>query len=212
MIFVENQVIKIENGITYLKLSNLSNDKIKLNQVELGSVEKISNSEIKSLNSPELSVNFTSSHEHLSSLKPQPQEEYGMTKTDFLQQFDLKHLPENVKTRVENILWDFKWTFARHKSDYGLTHLITHKISTEGPPIKKSPYKTPYHLKPWLESQIKEMEDQGIIKESISDWCFPLVIVRKKDNTWRLCIDFRSLNAVTVKDVMKLPRIDTILI
>ena len=43
MIFVENQVIKIENGITYLKLSNLSNNKIKLNQIEIGSVEKNSN-------------------------------------------------------------------------------------------------------------------------------------------------------------------------
>ena len=34
---------------------------------------------------------------------------------------------------------------------------------------------------------------------------------KKKDNTWRLCIDFRALNTVTVKDVTKLPRIDTIL-
>jgi hypothetical protein len=131
---MENQVIKIENGITYLKLSNLSNNKVKLNQITLGSVEKISNSEIKSLSSPELSINFTS-HEEMSS-KPQPQEKYGMTKTDFLQQFDLEHLPENIKTRVGNILWDFRWTFARHKADCGLTLLITHKIPTQGTPIK----------------------------------------------------------------------------
>ncbi|KAK2703677.1 hypothetical protein QYM36_017973 [Artemia franciscana] len=55
------------------------------------------------------------------------------------------------------------------------------------------------------------METQGVIKEAVSEWCFPLVIVRKKDNTWRCCVDFRALNAVTVKDVMKFPRIDSIL-
>ncbi|KAK2703616.1 hypothetical protein QYM36_017918, partial [Artemia franciscana] len=59
--------------------------------------------------------------------------------------------------------------------------------------------------------QIKDMETQGVIKEAVSEWCFPLVIVRKKDNTWRCCVDFRALNAVTVKDVMKFPRIDSIL-
>jgi hypothetical protein len=68
---------------------------------------------------------------------------------------------------VGHILWDFRWTFARHKADCGLTHLINHKIPTQGPPIKKSPYKTPYHLKPWLNDQIKEMEEQGIIKEGL---------------------------------------------
>jgi hypothetical protein len=54
------------------------------------------------------------------------------------------------------------------------------KITTQGPQIKKSSYKTPYHLKPWIDDQIKEMEEQGIIKESVSKWRFPLVIVKKK--------------------------------
>ena len=64
-IFVEKQIVKIEKGITYLKLSNLSNNKVKLNQIALGSAEKISNTEIKSLSSSELSVSFTS-HEQMS--------------------------------------------------------------------------------------------------------------------------------------------------
>ena len=95
--------------------------------------------------------------------------------------------------------------FRQTQSDYGLTHLIKHKIPTEGPLIRKQPYKTPYHLLLWLDVQIKDMEKQGVIKEAVSE-CFPLVIVRKKDNTWRCCVGCRALNAVTVKDVMKLPR------
>jgi hypothetical protein len=100
---------------------------------------------------------------------------------------------------------------ARHKANYGLTHLITHKILTKGPPIKNSLYKTTYYLRSWLDNQIKVMEEQGGIKEGVSEWCFPLATVRKKDDTWRLCIDFRALSAVTVKDGMKLPGIETIL-
>jgi len=51
--------------------------------------------------------------------------------------------------------------FARHKPDYGLRHLITHKIPTQGHPIRKSPYENPYHLRSWLDGQIKEMETQS---------------------------------------------------
>jgi len=54
------------------------------------------------------------------------------------------------------------------------------------------------------------MEEQEVSKEGVSKWCFSLVIVIKKDNTWRCCVDFRALTAVTVKDV-ELPRIVRIL-
>ena len=120
---MENKIIKIEKGIAYLKLSNLSSNEVKLNKAKLGTAEKISNTNIKSLRSQELSINFTS-QEHVPP-KPQPQENYGMIKTNFLKHFNLEHLPENTKTREKNILWDYKWTFARHEADYGLTYLIT---------------------------------------------------------------------------------------
>jgi hypothetical protein len=79
--FVEYQIIKIENGIAYLKLSNLSSDKVKLNQIFLGSAEKISNTDFKSQGSQKLSINFTSQGQISS--KPQPEQNYGMAKTDF---------------------------------------------------------------------------------------------------------------------------------
>ncbi|KAK2726141.1 hypothetical protein QYM36_000559 [Artemia franciscana] len=45
------------------------------------------------------------------------------------------------------------------------------KIPTKGPPIRKKPYKTPYHLRSWVDKQIKDMETQGVIKEAVSEWC-----------------------------------------
>jgi hypothetical protein len=50
--------------------------------------------------------------------------------------------------------------------------------------------------------------DQGIIEYSTSPWVAPVVLVFKKDGTLRLCIDFRRLNDITLKDSFPLPRID----
>jgi len=55
------------------------------------------------------------------------------------------------------------------------------------------------------------MKSQGIIKESFSLWFSLAVIVRRKDGTLRFCVDYRKLNAVTVKDSYLLSRIDDLL-
>ena len=55
---------------------------------------------------------------------------------------------------------------------------------------------------------LKGMKDCGVIQESHSPWASPIVLVRKKDGTTRLCIDYRRLNLRTIRDSYALPRID----
>ncbi|XP_058807546.1 uncharacterized protein LOC131673522 [Phymastichus coffea] len=55
---------------------------------------------------------------------------------------------------------------------------------------------------------INDMHKQGVIEESSSSWCSPVVLKRKKDDTWRFCVDFRKLNDKTIKDSYPLPRIN----
>jgi len=66
-------------------------------------------------------------------------------------------------------------------------------------------------LKEEVNKIINEMKENGVIEESHSPWISPAVLVKKKDGSLRFCVDYRKLNAITVKDSYPLPRIDDIL-
>ena len=59
-----------------------------------------------------------------------------------------------------------------------------------------------------LKTQLQELVDRGFIRPSISPWGAPVLFVKKKDDTWRLCIDYRQLNKVAIRNKYPLPRID----
>ena len=72
-------------------------------------------------------------------------------------------------------------------------------------PISLPPYRmAPAELKE-LKVQLQELVDRGF---SISPWGAPMLFVKKKDGTWRLCVDYRQLNKVTIRNKYPLPRID----
>ncbi|GJX35542.1 putative nucleotidyltransferase, ribonuclease H [Tanacetum coccineum] len=72
--------------------------------------------------------------------------------------------------------------------------------------------KSPYHLAPSeleeLSGQLKELQDKGFIRPSSSPWGAPVLFVKKKDGSFSMCIDYRELNKLTVKNRYPLPRID----
>ncbi|KAL4013702.1 hypothetical protein IC575_025885 [Cucumis melo] len=75
-------------------------------------------------------------------------------------------------------------------------------------PISRAPYRmAPAELKE-LKVQLQELLDKGFIRPSVSPWGAPVLFVKKKDGSMRLCIDYRKLNKVTVKNRYPLPRID----
>ncbi|KAL0554363.1 hypothetical protein IC582_008282 [Cucumis melo] len=75
-------------------------------------------------------------------------------------------------------------------------------------PISRAPYRmAPAELKE-LKVQLQELLDKGFIRPSVSPWGAPVLFVKKKDGSMRLCIDYRELNKVTVKNTYPLPRID----
>ena len=66
---------------------------------------------------------------------------------------------------------------------------------------------TPIELKE-LKEQLKHLFDKGFIRPSISPWGAPVLFVRKKDGSLRMCIDYHHLNKVTIKNKYYVPRID----
>ncbi|WMV18631.1 hypothetical protein MTR67_012016 [Solanum verrucosum] len=74
-------------------------------------------------------------------------------------------------------------------------------------PISIPPYRAPAELKK-LKGQLKDLLDKGFIQLSISPWGAPVLFVKKKDGSLRMCIDYSQLNKVTVKNKYQLPRID----
>lgn len=75
-------------------------------------------------------------------------------------------------------------------------------------PISRTPYHMTTIKMQELKVQLNDLLDKGLIKPSVSPWGAPVLFVKKKDGSMRLCIDYRMLNKVTIKNRYPLPRID----
>ncbi|GJZ59006.1 putative reverse transcriptase domain-containing protein, partial [Tanacetum coccineum] len=75
-------------------------------------------------------------------------------------------------------------------------------------PVAKSPYRLAPSKMQELSGQLQELQDNGFIRPSHSPWGAPVLFVKKKDGSFRMCIDYRELNKLTVKNRYPLPRID----
>ncbi|GJZ22964.1 hypothetical protein Tco_0560003 [Tanacetum coccineum] len=95
---------------------------------------------------------------------------------------------------------------------YGLPPVWEIKFQIEliprATPVARSPYRLAPSKLEELSGQLKELQDKGFIRPSSSPWGAPVLFVKKKDGSFRMCIDYRELNKLTVKNHYLLPRID----
>ncbi|GAU13119.1 hypothetical protein TSUD_174190 [Trifolium subterraneum] len=110
------------------------------------------------------------------------------------------------------ILHQFAEVFKDHISlppERSQVHQI--KLYSDHGPINMRPYKYPHHQKDEIEKQVAELLAAGVIRPSMSAYASPVILVKKKDHSWRMCVDYRALNKATIPDKYPIPIVDELL-
>ena len=98
------------------------------------------------------------------------------------------------------------------KKKHGRVKGFCHRIRTgDQLPVHQRPYRIPPAYREQVTKELQDMLEEGVIEPSTSEWSSPIVIVKKKDQDIRLCIDYRKVNAKTKFDAYPMPRIDEML-
>lgn len=122
---------------------------------------------------------------------------------------DIGDIEEHHSKQLLNLLNQYRESFAECSSELGCTSLIEMHISTTTDvPVFSKPYRLSYKETEIVEQKVDELISAGIVRESNSEYASPVILVRKKGGDYRLCIDYRALNARTIKDRFPLPHID----
>ena len=126
--------------------------------------------------------------------------------------------PPNTKTsptfqqqQLNALFQEFSDVFSQGEDDLGRSPLLEHTIETHGPPLHQPYRRQNPGVRQEEMAQVQQMLASNVIRPSNSPWASPVVMVRKKDGSLCFCVDFRQLNAATVKDAHPLSRIDDLL-
>ena len=113
------------------------------------------------------------------------------------------------QNQQRSLVQEFSGTFSEKKT--GRTTLMEHDIKlTTNTAVCVKQYPLPYSMMQAVGDEVRSMIELGVIERSWSPYCSPVIIVKKKDNTNRFCIDFRVLNKITVFDAEPMPSMEQI--
>lgn len=184
-----------DKGEFFVKVANFSKESIHINKgIKLVSIEPV-----EPVTSEEKEVNIVEKDlEHDFDL-------YGG-------QFNLDHLKGDQKVKLLELLKKHAKVFANNVKQLTGCSTIAHRVYlTDEVPIKQKPYRTPHALKDELKNQINDLLDAGIISISDSPYASPIILVKKKNNSYRLVCDYRKLNLKTQPLPFPLPLITDLL-
>lgn len=117
-----------------------------------------------------------------------------------------------IPPSLQDVLKEFPEVFDEPRGlppSRGKAHAI--ELKKEASPVSVRPFRYPQAQREEIEKQIAAMLAAGIIRDSNSPFLSPVLLVKKKDGSWRFCVDYRALNKVTIADCYPIPMIDQLL-
>ena len=115
------------------------------------------------------------------------------------------NLTDEQRNEFLDLAKQFTNLFTEAPGATDLVHVQHHIKLTSDEPVRSRPYPVPYSIRESLRRDIADMIKMGVIRESSSPYASPVVVVKKKDNTNRVCVDYRKLNKLTVFDPEPMP-------
>lgn len=120
----------------------------------------------------------------------------------------MHELTNDEKTALDNIKSEF---LSSAVVGLGKTTLLKHKIDTgDTEPIKQRHHMVSHAIQKILHAEVDTMLERGVIEESASPWCSPVLLVKKANGKLRFCLDCRAVNKATKKDAYPMPIIESI--
>lgn len=128
---------------------------------------------------------------------------------------DVSYNPDLTPDQVErllNLINEFRHCFAQSTSELGKTDILkmTIKLSDDRPVIHR-PYRLSHNERQIVREKVDDLLRNNIIRESNSPYSSPILLIKKQNGEFRLCVDYRALNSKTIKDRFPLPRVDDFL-
>ena len=119
---------------------------------------------------------------------------------------------QGLDYKLQNLLNSYNDVLVDNIDKVQIADAEPHSIvTTNEKPIKLRPYKISLEQSIALKEEINKLLNHGLIAPSHSPWAFPVLLIKKKNGKWRMCVDYRKLNDITVKDAYALPFIDELL-
>ncbi|XP_077947560.1 uncharacterized protein LOC144388873 isoform X1 [Gasterosteus aculeatus] len=129
--------------------------------------------------------------------------------SDTLASLDLSNVPETEQAGIRSMFEKHHAVFSAFEGDLGCTNLIEHEIPLlDDVPVRQRFRRIPPSDYDSVKNHINQLLETQIIRESCSPYASPIVLVKKKDGSLRMCVDYRQLNSKTRRDAFPLPRIE----
>ena len=139
-------------------------------------------------------------------------QEYKKTVDDLGISLDESDLTEEQKMKLFAFIASNRNSFTKDTSELGCTNFHQHRIETgNAPPQRKRPYRVSPQIKQHIDEQIEDMLKNDITEPSNNLLAAPVVMCKKKDNTYRFAVDYQDLNAVTKPIIIPLPRLEDVI-